>query len=125
MGSSASGGRHSGLSAVLHTSVATLYSNLVTRPTGRAVRVAIEQQIQGARGPCLCVLDFSQVRIIDYSCADEVIAKLLLAHRRGGGPGQAYFIAKGVSRAQRDPVETVLQRHGLLLVALESGRTTL
>ncbi len=49
----ADGGRRGaagGVETVVRTSVATLHSNLVTRPTGRAVRVAIERQIMEAGG---------------------------------------------------------------------------
>ena len=62
---------------VLQRSVASLYSSLVTRPTGRAVRMAIETQLQGAGSLSISLIDFSEVGIIDYSCADKVVAKLL------------------------------------------------
>jgi hypothetical protein len=60
-------------------SVTSLFSNLVTRPTGRAIRTGVESQLaemEGVCAPCLSVLDFSQVRILDYSCADEIVAQL-------------------------------------------------
>ncbi len=119
------GGLGRGVPTVLHTSVATLYSNLVTRPTGRAVRLAIERQIQDASGACLSILDFSHVGVIDYSCADEVIAKLLLRYEPSDRPAEAYFIVQGVSDAHRDPIEDVLRHHGLLLVASKPGSTAL
>lgn len=109
-----------GVNTILHTSVATLYDNLVTRPTGRAVRVAIERQIQEAGGTCLSVLDFSQVRVVDFSCADEVIAKLLQKYRQADRPSEAFFVLKGVSEHQRDQIQTVLERHNLLTVAVEA-----
>ncbi len=111
--------------SVLHTAVATLYSNLVTRPTGRAVRVAIEQRILETPGRSLSILDFSRVEIIDYSCADEVIAKLLLAYQDPTRATEAYFVAKGVSEGQREPIEAVLERRRLLLVTIEDGRAAL
>ncbi|MGY8779497.1 MAG: hypothetical protein ACKVIN_15440, partial [Longimicrobiales bacterium] len=49
----------------------TLHSYLVTRPTGRAVRMAIETQLPGAGHLSLSVIDFSEVMLIDFSCADE------------------------------------------------------
>jgi len=58
-------------------SVTSLYSSLVTRPTGRAVRAAIEMQLIGAGSVSLSLIDFSEVAIIDFSCADEVVAKLV------------------------------------------------
>ncbi len=119
------GGAGGDLNVALHTSVAMLYNNLVTRPTGRAVRKAIEQRIEAIPGPCLSILDFSQVGVIDFSCADEVIAKLLRKYRGSDRPSEAYFVLQGVSEHHREPIETVLRRHNLLLVAVEGGRATL
>ena len=125
MGERVRGGSGEGSDNRLRTSVAMLYSNLVTRPTGEAIRVAIEEQIQEDPGPCVSILDFSQVGVIDFSCADEVIAKLLEKYRRSDRPSEAYFVLRGVSEHHREPIETVLRRHNLLLVAVESGRPEL
>lgn len=114
-----------GVKTVLRTSVASLHSNLVTRPTGCAVRLAIEQQILQAGGVCLSILDFSGVGIIDFSCADEVIAKLLRKYMKPDRPAEAFFVVRGVSAHHRDPIEAVLERHSLLLVAVESGGSAL
>ena len=54
----------------------SLYSYLVTRHTGRAVRLSIENQIAECEGQVVAVLDFQNVVVIDFSCADEVVAKL-------------------------------------------------
>ncbi|NIR45223.1 MAG: hypothetical protein GWN99_12635 [Gemmatimonadetes bacterium] len=114
---------HSGLGGgvrtVLRTSVATLYSNLVTRPTGEAVRTAIERQIEESRAPCLSILDFTHVGVLDLSCADEVIAKLLLKYRRPDRPAEVFFVVQGASEHHRDQIESVLERRNLVLVALD------
>ena len=107
--------------ATYHATIATLHSNLVTRPTGRAVRLAIERQIQRTTGPCVSILDFSDVRIIDYSCADEVVAKLLINYMTPTRPCEAYFMARGITDEQREPIEAVLEHHRLLLVAFGTG----
>ncbi len=125
MGERVAHGTGEGADSRLRTSVAMLYSNLVTRPTGKAIRGAIEEQIQDGPGPCVSILDFSQVGVIDFSCADEVIAKLLEKYRRADRPSEAYFVLQGVSEHHREPIETVLRRHNLLLVAVESGRPAL
>jgi hypothetical protein len=114
-----------GIDRVVHTSVATLYNNLVTRPTGRAVRVAIEKEIEETKGTCLSILDFSRVGVIDFSCADEVIAKLLVKYRRRDRPSEAFFVLQGVAEHHREPIETVLRRRNLLLVAVEQGQPAL
>ncbi len=125
MGERATAGERSGFGTVLHTSVATLFSNLVTRPTGRAVRFAIEQRIEESGGTCLSILDFSRVGIIDFSCADEIVAKLLQKYRLADRPADAFFVVKGVAEHHREPIETVLTRHNLLLVAFDENRPAL
>jgi hypothetical protein len=103
--------------------VTSFYSNLVTRPTGRAVRAGLESQLaEVAPGErvCLSVLDFSQVRLLDYSCADEIVAKLLLRYVAPDRPSEVYFVARGLQDHHVDSVEAVLERHGLLLVSVEA-----
>src|SRR5256885_12244922 len=89
---------HIDLSSVLRQTVACdLYSNLVTRPTGAAVRDQIERLLDEAHDRTLTVIDFSQVSMIDFSCADEVIAKLLLRYEAANPPREAYFLFRGVT----------------------------
>lgn len=110
------------VSTVLQRTVASLYSHLVTRPTGRAVRLAIETQLAEARRTSLSLIDFSEVTVLDFSCADEVIAKLLLRFLEEDRPSDAFFVFRGVSSGHRDPIETVLERQALLAVAESEGR---
>jgi len=57
--------------------------------------------------------------MIDFSCADEVIAKLLL---RLSTDREAYVVFRGLTDDHWDSVEAVLERHGLaLVVERESG----
>jgi hypothetical protein len=101
-------------------SITSLYSNLVTRPTGRAVRTGVESQIaelDGEHSVCLSVLDFAQVRVLDYSCADEIVAKLLLRFQGPDRPAEAFFLFRGLHEHHREPIEEVLEHHDILAVA--------
>ena len=69
--------------AVLSKSVCEFHNDLVTRSTGRAVRNGIEAHLQEHPDVTVVVLDFSAVRVLDCSCADEVIAQLLLRRSTG------------------------------------------
>jgi hypothetical protein len=112
---------HIDLNSVLRQTLACdLYSNLVTRPTGRAVRTQIELLLSESDERALTVIDFSQVSMIDFSCADEVVAKLLIRYSSDDSPRDAYFLFRGLTDDHRDAIETVLERHGLAL-ALEQG----
>jgi hypothetical protein len=126
---------HIDLGTVLRRTVCDLYSDLVTRPTGAAVRDGIERQLAELGERTLTVIDFSHVGLLDYSCADEIVAKLLMRHcadlpetaeaRDSSSAGavrerarhDAYFIFRGVSDSHLDAIETVLARHGLAIVA--------
>ncbi len=107
---------HIDVGTALRRSVCHLYSDLVTRPTGAAVRREIEQQLALAGGRLLTVIDFSQVGLLDFSCADEVIAKLLLRHDPDAVPHEGYFLFRGVREVHFDAIEAVLERHQLALV---------
>jgi sugar/nucleoside kinase (ribokinase family) len=113
------------LSSLVQRSVASLYSHLVTRPTGRALRLGIESQIGEIGSVCLSVLDFTQVVVLDYSCADEAVAKLIQRYQLADRPADAYFVARGLGEQHRDPINEVLIRHGLSLVAEVEGEFTL
>jgi hypothetical protein len=105
------------VSSVLRTQVSSLYSNLVTRPTGAMVRLAIETQVDKIGDRALAILDFSDVRALDFSCADEIVAKLLLQYVSVDIPRrEVYFLFYGISESHMLAIETVLQRHGLALV---------
>lgn len=93
----------------------SLHSYLITRPTGRAVRMAIEAQLPGPGRLSLSVIDFSEVRLIDYSCADEVVAKLLQQYL--AEPARdAFFVLRGIGEAQWEQIFAVLERQSLAAV---------
>lgn len=117
---------HIDVSSVLRRTVSDLYTNLVTRSTGAAVRQDIELQLAESPFESLTVLDFSHVGLLDLSCADEIVAKLLLRHGsdtvvRDDG----YFVVRGVNEAHLDAIEAVLERHGLAVIADLDGTARL
>jgi len=106
---------------IVRRSVASLYSHLVTRPTGRAVRLAIETQLAEVEETAFSVIDLTEVTVLDFSCADEVVAKLLLRYMKDDRPREAYFVFRGLADLHRDPIEAVLERQGLAAVAQGPG----
>ena len=103
--------------AIVIDAVAPARPDLVTRPTGRAVREAIEVRISRITSvPSVSLLDFTHVRILDFSCADEVVAKLLVRYMRHDRPREAFFLFRAVGDIHRHAVEEVLGRHGLAAV---------
>jgi predicted DNA-binding protein len=101
--------------SVLRHSANLPYADLVTRSTGAAVRRCIEAEIASMGDDDVVTLDFTHIGMMDYSCADEVVAKLLLdLARRGGRPSSMVF--HGITDAHLDAIEDVLLHHGLALV---------
>ena len=94
--------------------------DLVTRPTGRAVRTSIEEALARLTGHATVVLDFSDVRIIDCSCADEIVAKLVRA-ALAAEDLDAEFLLRGLHAEQISDIEEVLRQQSLLLVAALDG----
>jgi hypothetical protein len=107
---------HIDIGSVLKRTVCDLYSNLVTRPTGVAVRREIQSVISAVDAPCLTVIDFSQVGLLDFSCADEVIGKLLDEARRRAGGVETYFVVRGVRDHHLEAIEAVMERYGLAVI---------
>ena len=93
---------------VLRETVQTPYRDLVTRATGRAVRSSIEQALEAAGG-VLTVLDFSDVGLVDFSCADEIVAKLLLNQAAG-----TFVLLQGLREDQLEAIEHVLDHRAIV-----------
>lgn len=91
--------------------------DLVTRSTGRAVRTSIEQDLARLTGRTIVVLDFSDVRVMDCSCADEIVAKLVAASLAAQAPLDAFFLVRGLDHHHFEEIEEVLRRQRLALVA--------
>src|SRR2546423_14257089 len=99
--------QHIDVHAVLQESVSGVYTDLVTRPTGRVVREHIERAMATAQDPVTVTrIDFTGVGCIDYSCADEIVAKLLRDRR-------VVVVLCGISEGPREAVEPVLAGRGL------------
>ncbi len=105
---------------VLRNSVESLYSHLVTRPTGRAVRLAIEEKVTTGSRTAVSLIDLSDVSVMDFSCADEIVAKLLMRFLEEDRPADALFVFRGVRQSLHEPIQTVLERQELLAVKQDS-----
>lgn len=108
------------VSSVLRRTVCDLYSNLVTRSTGAAVRREIELVLAELPDPSLTIIDFSSVGMMDFSCADEVVGKLLDSIHHGPVQREVYVLVRGVGDSHLEAIETVLERYGLAVVVEDS-----
>ena len=102
--------------SVLRHSANVPFSDLVTRPTGVAVRRCLERELAALHEGDVALLDFSQIGMMDYSCADEVVAKLLLTLAAQDSRPAGFVVFHGITDAHLEAIEDVLHHHGLALV---------
>ena len=102
------------LDIVLREAVATPYRDLVTRPTGAAVRHRVITVLRAMQDDN-AELDFSEVGLMDFSCADEVVAKLLV---ETVGLRIPRLMLRGVRDHHAEAIENALVRYDLIIVAV-------
>lgn len=104
------------LHTLLQKEIGNSARDLVTRPTGQAIRMRIERDLEREPAGSVIGLDFSNVGVIDYSCADEVIAKLL-SRLLSGEYGDRYLLLRGVNENQKENIEVALERKDIAIAA--------
>jgi hypothetical protein len=113
---------HIDVRSALESALHTQNSDLVTRPTGAAVRTIIERRIAGLADGTVVYLDFTHIRILDRSCADEFVAKLVGPMAASQSQHEGYVVLNGLTEDHLDAIEGVLEAHGLaLVVQFEDG----
>lgn len=105
------------LAPLLREALTLPSTDLVTRPTGAALRGRIEARIAASPHPTTH-LDFDAIRLVDFSCADEVVAKLLL---NDDGERPRFVVLVNVEESHREAIEHVLETHRLSIVAVACG----
>ena len=90
------------------------YRDLVTRSTGAAIRQRVLDVLQASVEQD-ALLDFSEIGVVDFSCADEVVAKLLFAAR---DLPITRVLLRGLSDDHVEAIEHVLRHQGLVVVAV-------
>lgn len=86
--------------------------HLVTRETGQAVRAFVARKLQGLPPGGVMTLDFSGVGVIDFSCADECLAKLV-TRLIAGEYGEKFLRLAGLGESQRENIQVALERKRL------------
>jgi len=104
------------LSKLLKEEIGNSAKDLVTRPTGQAIRERIERDLEAVAEGSVVALDFSKIGIIDYSCADEIATKLI-SRLLAGEYGDRYLLLTGLNENQKENIEVALERKGLAAMA--------
>ena len=100
--------------------------DLVTRPSGEKIRRRVERDMEKEPAGAVVALDFTKIGIIDYSCADEIVAKLV-SRLLSGEYGDKYLVLTGLNENQKENIEVALERKDLAVVAVmkDSARVVL
>jgi predicted transcriptional regulator len=96
-------------------------ADLVTRPSGQVIRERIERDIASEKDGEVIALDFSGIGVIDYSCADEMVAKLI-SRLISEEYGDKYILLTGLNKNQRENIAVALERKALaVMVEMEDS----
>jgi len=90
--------------------------DLVTRPSGQAIRERIERDIKDEPDGAVVALDFSKIGVIDYSCADEIVTKLV-SRLLAGEYRVKYLLLSGLNENQKENIEVAIERKDLAVMA--------
>ncbi len=104
------------LYAILKEELKNGSSDLVTRQSGQVIRERIERDIVSEKDGEVIALDFSKIGVIDYSCADEIVAKLI-SRLASNEYGDKYIVLTGLNENQKENIEVALERKDLAVVA--------
>ena len=88
----------------------------MTRQSGQAIRERIERDIEKEPEGSVIALDFTKIGVIDYSCADEIVAKLV-SRLLSGEYGDKYLILSGLNENQKENIEVAVERKDLAVMA--------
>ena len=97
-------------------------NDLVTRDTGIAIRSRIEKELMNINEGDILFIDFSRIGVIDYSCSDEIIAKLI-SRLIGLEYGDKYIVLTGVNPNQLENIEVALERKKLAVLGINSDNS--
>ena len=90
--------------------------DLVTRQSGQAIRERIERDIEQEPEGSVIALDFTKIGVIDYSCADEIVAKLV-SRLLASEYGDKYLLLAGLNENQKENIEVAVERKDLAVMA--------
>jgi hypothetical protein len=109
---------------LLKTMTSGLLRNGAGEMTGRSravrIREGIEKILRGEKEPLLLLLDFGGSAPIDFSWADEMVAKLI-SRLWSGEYGERFLVLKGLNASQLENIGVALERKRLAVLVTGHG----
>lgn len=90
------------------------------RSRGGRIREVIEKILREQKEPLLVILDFGGSAPIDFSWADEMVAKLI-SRLWSGEYGEKFLVLKGLNASQLENIGVALERKRLAVLATGHG----
>ena len=104
--------------------ISSLSRNGTQEMTGRSravrIRVVIEKILREEKAPLVVILDFGGSAPIDFSWADEMVAKLI-SRLWSGEYGEKFLILKGLNVSQLENIGVALERKRLAVLVTGHG----
>jgi len=98
-----------------------LLKNETKEMTGRSrgvrIREGIEKALGEAKGTLRVILDFSGIGAVDFSWADEVVAKMV-SRLWSGEYGEKFLLLKGLTPSQAENIHVALERKRLAVLTI-------
>jgi len=104
------------LKKLTHTLLKNGSREMTGRSRGIRIREGLERILGEERGPVCLVLDFSGMGSVDFSWADEVVAKMV-SRLWSGEYGEKFLVLKNLSPSQTENVGVALERKKLAVLA--------
>jgi hypothetical protein len=90
------------------------------RSRGIRIREALEKILSETKGPLRIVLDFSGMGSIDFSWADEVVAKMI-SRLWSAEYGEKFLVLKNLNPSQAENIGVALERKKLAVLTTGPG----
>jgi len=103
------------LKKLTHAVLKNSSREMTGRSRGARVREALEKVLGEEKRSLRVVLDFSGMGSIDFSWADEVVAKMI-SRLWSGEYGEKFLVLKNLSSSQAENIDVALERKRLALL---------
>ncbi len=103
------------LKKLTHTLLRNGSKEMTGRSRGIRIREGLERMLGEEKGSLCLVLDFSGMGSIDFSWADEVVAKMI-SRLWSGEYGEKFLVLKNLSPSQAENIGVALERKKLAVL---------
>jgi hypothetical protein len=108
------------LKKLTHTLLKNGSKEMTGRSRGMRIREGLERLLGEEKGSLCVVLDFSGMGSIDFSWADEVVAKMI-SRLWSGEYGEKFLVLKNLSPSQAENIGVALERKKLAVLTTGTG----